>query len=69
MTPYEIGFAAGEQQAFQDRRHGIRRQHPGGPFRNDRHRGWWDGYTPRSPAWALRNAPLRPFHETQQEAA
>lgn len=51
---YAQGFEAGERQAFDDRRAGrllrIPPQNPQGEYL----RGYWDAYTPRDPAWALR---------------
>lgn len=51
MTPYELGFDAGERQAFSDRKHDRRaRQKPLGQMTAFA-RGWWDGYQPRSMTW------------------
>jgi hypothetical protein len=52
MTEYEIGFDAGERQAFKDRSLHLRRAR-GKPM-SERERGFDDGYFPRSEAWALR---------------
>jgi hypothetical protein len=65
MTPYEIGFADGERKAFDDKRAGILRFKPQGDL-HERGRGFWDGYTPRSQAWALRTKPARSYHETER---
>ena len=52
MTPYERGFSAGEQRAWQDRHQGDRRIPPTCPG-GDYERGFWDGYMPRNPSWAV----------------
>jgi hypothetical protein len=52
MTEYEIGFDAGERQAFKDRSLHMRRVR--GAPKTERERGFEDGYFPRDPAWAMR---------------
>ena len=49
---YEQGFSDGEKAAFRDRKVGFVRAMPEAD--NDYRRGFVDGYTPRSIAWALR---------------
>lgn len=48
---YEAGFAAGERRAFEHRRMGVtlQRTEASSPYQ----RGFWDGYCPRSAAWAV----------------
>ena len=53
MTEYEIGFDAGERQAFKDRSLHMRRMR-GTPM-NQREHGFEDGYFPRDAGWALRS--------------
>ena len=50
MNPYEAGFAAGERDAFYDRRAGKPKLMPP-DVRGAYSSGYWDGYTPRSEAW------------------
>ena len=50
---YESGFAQGEQDAFHDRRNGVRAEGIDDP-RTEHQRGYWDGYRPRSATWAAR---------------
>lgn len=54
MNQWERGFQAGERTAFMDRKHGRHRKiQPETPDAGYG-AGWWAGYTPRNPAWALR---------------
>ena len=53
MTEYEIGFDAGERQAFKDRSMHIRKVR--GEPTTQRDKGYEDGYFPRDLAWALRS--------------
>jgi hypothetical protein len=62
---YEKAFAEGERAAWRDRRNGIVRERPG-TIERWYSRAWWDGYTPRTSAWAVRTA-RRPV--PQMEAA
>ena len=53
-TPYACGFRHGERKAFATRAAGMPLDER--PLEQDlqspRDRGFWDGYTPRSPQWA-----------------
>ena len=50
-TEYQRGFIDGEAQCFKDRRCLVRRELP--PKASSEYgRGYLDGYTPRSLAWA-----------------
>jgi len=61
---YARAFAAGERDAWADRGRMAMRLPPGWAAGSpDAMRGWRDGYHPRNPAWALRTAPVRAFHE------
>jgi hypothetical protein len=54
VTDYERGFRIGEGRAWIDRQEGVQRKPP--PVAlifNERLRGYWDGYMPRNPAWAV----------------
>lgn len=64
MTPYEAGFAEGEASAWRDR--GRRQRIAPQYIANQRERGFWDGYTPRNPVWALRSDP-RPHWQQEAE--
>lgn len=67
---YERAFSEGERAAFTDRRHGVIRQRPEGML-SPWARAWWDGYTPRSAAWARTALPpdrLKPKEEEWQGA-
>jgi hypothetical protein len=52
MTDYERGFAWGEAHAFADRHDGERKKPPE-EIVGQIQRGYWDGYMPRNPAWAV----------------
>lgn len=67
MTAYEAGFAEGEREAFRDRHRmpRCRPEHITSPYGH----GYWDGYLPRSTAWALRKPAAAPFHERDTEPA
>lgn len=62
MSPYEQGFIEGERCAFNDRKAGRRRSAPIGDMA-EYPRGFWAGYTPRNPSWALTSQPVRPYVE------
>lgn len=53
MNEYEKSFADGERAAYRDRQAGALRQQPDEPL-SPYGRAWWDGYTPRTSAWAVR---------------
>jgi hypothetical protein len=48
-TNYLNGFRCGERMAW---RHKGKQATRPAHVRNEFHRGFWDGYCPRSPAWA-----------------
>lgn len=50
---YEQAFTEGERAAFQDRRSGVFRHRPSDVL-TPWAAAWWDGYTPRTSAWAVR---------------
>jgi hypothetical protein len=50
VTPYEHGFAAGERDAFFDRRSGRPKLMPP-DVRGHYAAGYWDAYNPRTEAW------------------
>lgn len=55
---YEAGFAAGERDAFHDRRAGQVREQTA-PASTAEERGYWAGYVPRSATWgALQRTPV-----------
>lgn len=66
---YEQGFSDGEKAAFRDRKVGFVRAMP--ETDNDYRRGFVDGYTPRSIAWALRVVarPSVPLWWSEKEVA
>jgi hypothetical protein len=66
MSDFERGFAAGESAAFNDRRAGRTRCAPIGDMA-EYTRGFWAGYTPRNPVWALTSQPVRPYCEAGEE--
>jgi hypothetical protein len=70
MSPYEAGFDAGERTAFADRRKGRVRCRPAATP-DQRERGFWDGYEPRSEEWRLRTGLKRPawWVEPEREEA
>lgn len=53
MTSYEIGFDAGERQAYHDRRVGLHMVCPDNVRPNSYQAGFWDAYVPRSQSWAM----------------
>jgi hypothetical protein len=56
---YAMGFAEGETQRGYDKQKGLLRQMPPlGLVRTMRSVGFWDGYTPRSIAWAFGTKPM-----------
>tara|TARA_R110000822_G_C15336497_1_gene495380 strand:+ start:5081 stop:5284 length:204 start_codon:yes stop_codon:yes gene_type:complete len=67
MNPdlYERAFSEGERAAFTDRQRGRIRERPQAGL-SDWGAAWWEGYTPRTSAWAVRTA-RRPV--PQMEAA
>ena len=55
---FESGFAQGEQDAFHDRRNGVRIEANNDP-RTAYERGYWAAYSPRSATWgALVRSPV-----------
>ena len=66
MTPYEAGFAEGEQAGYIDRQAGKLKVRPPVLF-SQFDIGWWDGYCP-GVTWALTRRPVRSFHEQQEHA-
>lgn len=64
-SDYERGFAAGERKAWEDRDSG---RLPVRPEKNDSewHRGYLDGYYPRSIAWSLRKPAIRSYVENDE---
>ena len=48
---YAAGFDCGERTAYAHRRDAHRHQRPVRTV-GEYQRGWWDGYCPRSAAWA-----------------
>jgi hypothetical protein len=68
MTPYELGFAAGESASFKDRKTRIVRCRPE-RVASDYDRGWWDGYTPRTENWRLRGVTAAPAWWMEREEA
>lgn len=52
---YEFGFNAGERKAFKDRRNGIVAKPSTREIKNERMRGYRDGYCSRCPEWAARS--------------
>jgi len=67
MTPYEAGFAAGERESFYDRQHGgmPKLRPPSEAIRGMYGLGYWEGYTPRSPAWRLTKAPVNWLEDSE----
>lgn len=56
---YAMGFAEGETQRFYDKQKGINRANPKAwQINSMRARGFWDGYRPRSAAWAVGAKPM-----------
>jgi hypothetical protein len=54
VTDYECGFTIGEERAFMDRHDGERlTPPPPDQIIGQIQRGYWDGYMPRNPAWAV----------------
>lgn len=53
MSLYEKAFAEGERASWRDRQAGQLREKPNEPI-GAYGVGWWDGYTPRTSAWAVR---------------
>lgn len=64
-SDYARGFDAGESAAFRDRQAGRRRSAPIGDVA-EYTRGYWAGYTPRNPVWALTSKPVKPYTEQDQ---
>jgi len=54
MTPYELGFSAGERQSFIDRREQMHRNKPVRRM-TEHETGWWDGYLARNSDWCARS--------------
>jgi hypothetical protein len=52
MSPYEAGFAAGERDAFYDRRAGKPKLMPP-DVRGYYSAGYWDAYRPRTEEWRI----------------
>ena len=52
MSPYQAGFAAGERDAYCDRRAGKPKLMPP-DVRGHYAAGYWDGYTPRTESWRI----------------
>jgi hypothetical protein len=67
MTAYEAGFDAGERTAFADRKHGRVRCRPDGA-QDQRERGFWDGYEPRSGSWRRSQVPPAAWWLEKEEA-
>jgi hypothetical protein len=67
MTAYEAGFDWGQRTAFADRRKGIVRCRPDGAL-DQRERGFWDGYEPRSESWRMSKVPDTAWWLEKEEA-
>lgn len=51
---YRLGFDEGERAAFTHRQRGMPPLIRPNEIKGQRAQGFWDGYTPRSLTWALR---------------
>ena len=67
MNSTLIGIISTTQKGagYIDRPAGRMRIRPAGAL-GDWSRGWWDGYCPKSTAWALTRKPVRHFAEVDE---
>lgn len=62
---YERGFSAGESEAWEDRNHARQLVRPE-KVESEWHRGYLDGYFPRSLTWSLRKPAIKSYAEIDE---